>query len=227
MRQASQLSDPPDAPLRPPTPIPRPARFAPMTAEVPGRAAQRARTREALLAAARALVARGELATVAAAAAEAGISKATAYRYFSDPAEMAAEAGLAVAVKGYEEVVRGAPDLRARLVAINLYFFDLACDHEDAFRQFLARNLEASLARPAAGRRRGARRMAMYARALEEDGAVPQAAREPLMRALAVATGAEAMIALLDVAGAPREAARDVAAELAEAILDRHLGPRA
>src|SRR6478736_7160959 len=50
--------------------------------ELNGRTAQKRRTRDALVAAARAAVARGATPTVEAAAEAAGISRATAYRYF-------------------------------------------------------------------------------------------------------------------------------------------------
>ena len=50
--------------------------------ELNGRTAQKRRTRDALVAAAREVVARGETPTVEAAAEAAGISRATAYRYF-------------------------------------------------------------------------------------------------------------------------------------------------
>src|SRR4051812_1635269 len=51
--------------------------------EQTGRAAQKGRTREALIAAARELVANGETPTVEHAAEAASISRTTAYRYFS------------------------------------------------------------------------------------------------------------------------------------------------
>src|SRR3954471_19020943 len=53
-----------------------------MAYELNGRTAQKRRTRDALVAAAREVVARGETPTVEAAAEAAGISRATAYRYF-------------------------------------------------------------------------------------------------------------------------------------------------
>ena len=59
-----------------------------------GRTNQKLRTRKALLDAARALAARGEPVTVTAAAAEAGISKATAYRYFAASDALTMEAAL-------------------------------------------------------------------------------------------------------------------------------------
>ena len=194
------------------------------------RDAQKHRTREAILAGARALVARGEPVTVAAAAAERKISRATAYRYFSDPALLAAEAGLAVEVRDYAEVVGEATGVRERLVAVTLYTFDLAAGHEAEFRRFLARNLDASLS---SGRPelplRGARRVAMLERALEEGGAeveLSAAGRARLVRALSAVTGIEAVIALEDVAGASRAEARDTVEELAGLLIERYLPTR-
>ncbi|MGI3185643.1 TetR/AcrR family transcriptional regulator [Nioella aestuarii] len=186
---------------------------------------QKARTRRAILDGARQLLREGEPITVAAAAARHGVSKATAYRYFSDPDILVSEAMLDIEVKPYEEIANGAEDLRARLIAINLYFLDLALAHEAGFRQFLGRTLTVS-ATDAKGMRRGARRISMYRQALsQDDGGVPVARQEKLIRALSLATGIEAMTALLDVAGAEPEEARDAVKTVTQAIVDRFLGP--
>ena len=74
-----------------------------------GRSAQRARTRQAILDGARKLLSDGKPVTVAAAAAETGISKATSYRYFSDADLLVAEAVLDIAVKPYDAVISGGP----------------------------------------------------------------------------------------------------------------------
>ena len=180
---------------------------------------QKNRTRAALLDAARTLLTRGEALTVTAAAREAGISKASAYRYFSDPALLAAEAGLHLKAAPYEEIVGDAATLRDRLVAISLYFFDLAVTNEAAFRTYLGLNLQAS-AQSQGGRspRRGARCIQAFMRALDSETDIrPEQARS-LAAALAMATGAEAMIALFDVASLSAEEARKVVAETAEAI---------
>jgi AcrR family transcriptional regulator len=185
---------------------------------------QKNRTRAALLDAARTLLTRGEALTVTAAAREAGISKASAYRYFSDPALLAAEAGLHLKAAPYEEIVGDAATLRDRLVAISLYFFDLAVANEMAFRTYLGLNLQASAQSPD-GRtpRRGARRIQAFLRALEGETDIrPEQARS-LAAALGMATGAEAMIALFDVASLSAEEARKVVGETAEAICDRML----
>ena len=192
-----------------------------------GRSRQKHRTREALLAAARALLADSTPVTLHAAAARAGVSRATAYRYFSDPSVLAAEAGLALEVQGYEEVTAQCRDTRARLLAITLYFLDLALAHEPEFRRFLARWLDA-WAPDAVRVRRGGRRVAMIQRALDEAvRPIADADRAALTHGLCVATGTEAMIALLDVAGAAPAEARDSVAGLAAALIDRYLPPGA
>lgn len=180
---------------------------------------KRRRTREAILSGARALMQRGEAVTVAAAAAEEGVSRATAYRYFSDPQVLASEAGLAVEVLPYETVVVDAKTPRTRAIAVSLYIFDFSVAHEAAFRQFLARNLDAWVAH-GPGDRRGARRVDMFRAALE-GAALTKAQTNRLVTALTASTGSEAMIALHDIAKVDTPTARAAVKEIAEALLDR------
>lgn len=187
---------------------------------------QKARTREALLAGARALMERGQRVTVSAAAAESGVSKATAYRYFSDPSVLAVEAGLDVKVRPVEEIVSGARTARERAVRVSLYLFEMATENEQAFRLYLARYLD-GWAKDRHRMTRGGRRMRMFATALEEERPrLPPDRFDALVRALAVGTGTEAMIALYDVAQADPEVARETVATMADAVLDRFLGPQ-
>ena len=190
------------------------------------RTKQKERTRRAILEGARMLLARGETVTVVQAAELQGISKATAYRYFSDPAILVAEAGLDIEVASFEEVVAGIDGLRAQLMAINLYIFDLAMAHEAQFRQFVGMTL-ISNGKGERSHTRGARRVAMYERAIEESGTrfAPKA-RAALVRALTASTGVEAVIALIDIAGADAKTARATVEDVTHAILDRHLGPK-
>ncbi|WP_071689208.1 TetR/AcrR family transcriptional regulator [Nioella sediminis] len=188
------------------------------------RHSQRERTRKAILDGARQLLAEGAPVTVAAAAERHGVSKATAYRYFSDPDILVSEAMLDIEVKSYEEITRGTASLRDRLLAINLYFLDLALENEMGFRQFLGRTLTVS-ASGTGDVRRGARRISMYRQALaDDDGGLTRQDQDALVRALAPATGIEAMTALLDVAGAGPEQAREAVSIMTLAILDRFLG---
>ena len=188
------------------------------------RTAQKLRTREAILAGARDLLNEGLPITVAAAAEKKGISRATAYRYFRDPAALTAEAGLSIEVDDYADVIAGANTLRDKLMAINLYFFDLSARNEAGFRLFIARSMEASLAQSdRAATRRGARRIRMYHTALDEAGAARGKARDIMCHSLATVTGMEAFIALTDVCGLDVEAARNHVKDMTQAIMDRHL----
>lgn len=192
-----------------------------------GRTAQKERTRKAILDGARMLLGEGKPVTVAAAAEKHNISKATAYRYFSDPALLVAEAGLDISVASYDAIVADIQGVREKLKAISLYFFDLAIDNEAGFRQFVGMTLAAwkpdGNQSPA---RRGARRIAMYERALASDDLrLTGQEQAKLINALATATGAEAMIALLDVADVDHATARQTVSEIADALLDRYLGP--
>ena len=191
------------------------------------RRAQKDRTREAILAGARELLFEGKPVTVTAAAAQVGISKATAYRYFRDPAALAVESGLAIRVAPLEEILDGAETLREQLLAINLYFFDFAMENEAGFRQFLASSVTAALANPPQKvARRGARRIEMYKSVLQAEGHNtddPRAIR--FCAALATATGIEAMIALVDIAGLEPREARLVVKEMTNALIDNFMKP--
>jgi AcrR family transcriptional regulator len=183
------------------------------------RHAQKSRTRNALLAAARRLLSEKATLTVPAVAEAAGISRATAYRYFSDVSVLAAEAGLDVTTKSYADVVRDCSDTRERVVAVAVFFFDQAIEHEAEFRVFLSRWLD-SWRPDVAAPTRGRRRVAMFRTALEDERKrIGDAAVERLVRELSVATGTEAMIALLDVAGTDRETARATISHMAEVLV--------
>lgn len=187
------------------------------------RTAQKDRTRDAILTGARELLTDGKPVSITAAAARVGVSKATAYRYFRDPAALAAEAGLSIRVAPIETVLGDATTLREKLLAINLYFFDFALENETTFRQFLANSVTAMLNdTPNTAARRGARRVGMYKKVLQAEGfdtEAPDVLR--FCAALAAATGVEAMIALIDVVGLEPETAREVVEDMGHALIER------
>ena len=185
------------------------------------RSAQRMRTRQAILSGARKLLSEGKAVTVAAAAAENGVSKATSYRYFSDPDVLVAEAVLDIAVKPYEDVVGDAANLRGKLMAICLYFLELAFENEAGFRQLLAATLRERRSSNTVATR-GGRRVSMFRRALSEhETGLSDEQQELLIRSLSATTGMEALIALVDVAGATPEQAREAVRFMVDAMLDR------
>ena len=186
------------------------------------RTSQKQRTRDAILDGARRLMGRGEPVTVAAAAAEHGISRATAYRYFSDTQALAMEAGLATLVPPYEEMVAGTTDLRARLAAITAAMIRLTVANEAAFRQYLSHSVTA----PKGSGSRGARRVNYMNRALADlPHGLPATEQADLVAALATVAGVEGLVALTDVAGCDSARAARIMADIADAILTRHLGP--
>ena len=110
--------------------------------------------------------------------------------------------------------------MRGQLKAITIYFLDLALQNELRFRQFLGATLSTKLPN-----QRGGRRVAMLERAIAESGIKLTAKkRTGLVRGLAAASGAEAMIVHYDILGLDEKAARETALDMAEAIIDRHLG---
>ncbi|WP_123642608.1 TetR/AcrR family transcriptional regulator [Histidinibacterium lentulum] len=186
------------------------------------RTSQKQRTRDAILDGARQLMSRGEEVTIVAAAAEHGISRATAYRYFSDAHALTLEAGLATLVPPYETLVEGTTDVHARLMAICQGLVRLTLENETTFRQYLA---SAVVATEDIGKR-GARRVAYMERALHDlPHGLPRRQQKELVALLCVATGIEAVIALLDVARVPREDVPRLLAVSAETILSRFLHP--
>ena len=190
-----------------------------------GRTNQKLRTRQALLAAARALAARGESVSVTAAAAEAGISKATAYRYLAASDTLAMEAALDGAFATAEEVVGTGGTARERVHRVSRYLFEATRVGEQGFRLFLAKALEAS-AQEGAPQLRGGRRLPMYALALEpvRERMTPDAFQD-LVHALSGATGLEAWLALKDVCRLDDHAAGRLQAVTVDAILDALLPP--
>ena len=107
-----------------------------------GRAGQKARTRAALLEAARKLMAEGELVTVSSVADLAGISRATAYRYFSEPQTLTIEALLDSRMQSTAAILGDCTDPRERVQRVRRFLFQLTRDSEAQFRQYLARTME-------------------------------------------------------------------------------------
>ncbi len=191
-----------------------------------GRIAQKGRTRTALLEAARALMDRGDMVSVPAAADAAGISRATAYRYFSDPQTLTIEAMLEARMKSIDEILGLETDARRRVQRVRHFLLELTRLSEPQFRQYLARTMELWLADGGAGdvTLRAGRRLAMYRKALEPvaDRLGPQRL-EQLVLMLSATSGVESFIGLKDVCGLDDETADATAEAITDAIFDRFL----
>jgi AcrR family transcriptional regulator len=178
------------------------------------RIAQKLRTRQALLSAARELAARGKAPTVAEAADTATVSRATAYRYFPSQESLLVELPLDVATPTVESLFSGDaaphdPEDRAALVQNALY--DLARDHEAQFRIFLRNSLLRTLNAPdpSGDPFRGARRSLLLDAALKPlANELPSAQIAQLKTALSMLVGVESMIVLRDVLRLEHDEAR-------------------
>jgi AcrR family transcriptional regulator len=184
-----------------------------------GRTNQKARTRDALIAAARQLLAEGVTPTVEAAAAEASVGRTTAYRYFPN-----SRALLAATYPEIEERSLLGPDPPedplARLEIMAESFTRQILEHEPELRAQLRLALEDE---PAGGEslpfRRG-RRIRWIEEALSPlEGRMPEGELGRLVLGIGATLGIEALVWLTDMGGLSREEAVEVMRSNARTLL--------
>jgi AcrR family transcriptional regulator len=185
-----------------------------VNAQATGRVNQKARTRQAIVRAAGALLARGEKPTLDDIAAEARVSRATAYRYFPGLDALLSEAAVDLLVPAADELFGpGAPaDAFERLALVD-EAFDKACrEREAALRLMLARALERSVTGGTdEAPLRQNRRVPLIEEALAPlEPRLGRARFVRLAQALAMVVGTEGFIALTDVVGLDRDEAERV-----------------
>jgi AcrR family transcriptional regulator len=192
-----------------------------MPYELGGRSAQKVRTRDALVAAARDLVAAGVTPTVEDAAAAASISRTTAYRYFPNKRAMLLAAHPEIAATS---MLPADPpqDPAERLDVVVRNFSAMILDTEAQQRTMLRLSLEADVAeRPALPLRQG-RAIAWIGEALnglrEE---LSEAQLHHLVLSIRATIGIEAIVWLVDVAGLSRDEAVALTRWSAQALLQR------
>ena len=173
--------------------------------EVQGRTRQKQRTRGALIAAARELLAAGVVPTVDQAAEAASISRTTAYRYFSSQGALLLAAHPELTAESLLPL--DAPDdVRAKLDAVVAALTDLTLETEAPLRAMLRLSLSPGApTREQMTFRRG-RAIAWLDEALETAFASVEDRRR-LACAIRSAIGIESLVWLTDVAGLDREEA--------------------
>ena len=190
--------------------------------EQTGRTAQKQRTREALLAATRELVAQGRAPTVEDAAAAASISRTTAYRYFPNKRLLLVAAHPEIDVRSLLPVDPPAhPEARLEIVVDE--FTRLIVDTEPQQRTMLRLSLEPGGAMQPLPLRTG------RAIAWIEDALAPLQSRmsgdeiHRLAVSIRSCIGIETLVWLTDIAQCSREEAREIQRGSALAILQRAL----
>jgi AcrR family transcriptional regulator len=194
-----------------------------MDMEVPylhtGRTNQKARTRDALIEAARQLLAEGGTPTLEAAAAEASVGRTTAYRYFPNSRALLAAT--------FPEIEMGSllganppEDPLARLEIVAEGLTRRIVEHEPEYRAQLRLALEGE---PAGGEsvplRRG-RRIEWVEDALAPlRGRMPEGELRRLVYGIGATLGIEALVWLTDMGGLSREKAVEVMRSNARTLL--------
>jgi AcrR family transcriptional regulator len=190
--------------------------------ETGGRSAQKARTRDALVAAARDLVAAGGVTpTVEDAAAAASVSRSTAYRYFPNKRALLVAAHPEIAATSMLPA-NPPQDPAARLDAVVANFSAMILDTEAQQRTMLRLSLEADAAERDALPLRQGRAIGWIAEAL--DGVrrdLPDQQFRQLVLGIRATIGIEAIAWLVDVAGLSRNDAVALTRWSAQALLQR------
>jgi AcrR family transcriptional regulator len=188
---------------------------------------QKARTRAAIVEAATAMLRRGTPPTVTAAADEARVSRATAYRYFPTQEALLVEvADVSPAVAVVEETLgrQTAQDPEARLLELVDTLSKIVLAEEVSMRHALRVYLDTWLESRGSGRGappvREGRRMRWLDETLEAvRRQLPEARWRRLRAALALTLGADAMVVMKDVCLLDDDAAREVLRWAAAAML--------
>jgi AcrR family transcriptional regulator len=197
-----------------------------MSAGVKPPVGPRERTRRLLLDAARELLRSGRPLTVQSVAEEAGVSRATAYRYFSSNDSVALQATMPLQDDPFADpdwpYSRPDPDadLPTRTAAVVRSMGEWAFDHEQELRTLLALSLEPDSETRGLSRRGKLSRSRWIAQLLADlpDSVDPQT-RQRLASALLPLFGADAIVWTRDVAELDREAALDTLAWTASTLV--------
>jgi AcrR family transcriptional regulator len=182
-----------------------------------GRTQQKTRTRNALIAAARELVTAGSTPTVEAAAAAAGISRSTGFRYFPNQRSLLVAAH--PEIKASSLLPPEVPDdPAARFQAVIEAFTQLVADTEPQQRTMLRMSLEPDAAEHDLPLRKG-RAIGWIEEALNPlRGRLSAEELRRLVLAVRSATGIEARVWLIDIAGLAGEEATELIRWTARAI---------
>ena len=198
-----------------------------------GRPNQKSRTRKDLLRAAARLLRQGRTPTLEEVAAEALVSRATAYRYFPSVEALHVEAALDVATPEPDELFRDGPpdDPVARVERVDTALHDMILANEVPLRMMLVHSLERGVRGDLAGDvppRQNRRTPLLEAALAPARDEFKPATLKTLVRALALIVGTEAMVVFKDVLQLDDAEARKVKRWAIRALVEaaRKPGPK-
>jgi AcrR family transcriptional regulator len=188
-----------------------------------GRAAQKLRTRQALMDTAVELVKAGRRPSVGAVADQADVSRATAYRYFPSQDLMLSEATIRAAAGSAADALpsaeTAAADPAAMAATITRQAGQYSLDHEERLRTALRLSLD-----PQSGYQRPGRRARWIDDIFAAAGdRLDEPARARLWAALHLVLGIDPLISLTDIAGLDRAEALDVLEWVAATLIQASL----
>ena len=166
-----------------------------------GRIIQKLKTRETLIFKANELLKNGSLSSIEQVAKEAGISKATAYRYFTNLDSLKREASLQLKAETPDNIFADiAPnDLKARLQRLIDYHYHLFTENENEFRLFLSSVIGESVSKKNHTSRCG-RRIAIITEALQPiRSTIPKKEFDYMVNALSLVFGIESITIYKDL----------------------------
>lgn len=189
---------------------------------VAARTNQKARTRSAIVDAARALIADGREVSMPAVARAALVSEATAYRYFPDLASLLREVVAGVWPSPAEALapVAHTDDAVERVGYAAEFLLRTTLVHQSAARAMIA----ASITRPQMAAARPVNRFALIDEALAPVRGIDPERLTQLKRDLAVVMSAEALFTLTDLCGLPPDQAVASAVHTARVVTAAMLG---
>jgi AcrR family transcriptional regulator len=187
--------------------------------ELTGRTHQKARTRAAMVAATRQLLAEGVAPTVEQAAERAAVSRTTAYRYFPNQRALLLASYPELDMPSLLEVDAPA-DPAARLELVTESIARQLLEHEPELRAMLRLSLELPPPDKAALPLRKGRVIGWIEDALAPlSGRLPAAELRRLVLAIRATLGIEALVWLTDIGGLSRDEAADLMRHSARALL--------
>ncbi len=168
-----------------------------------GRIAQKMKTRKKLLMAANKMMIQGEVLSVEQAAKEAGVSKATAYRYFSNKDILQREASLENKSEDKDDLFSAfsEADLEGRISKLVQYHFDILTKNEHEFRLYLSAALKDSVQNKQNYSRAGRRILLIEEALISLKKTTPKDQFNKMVSAISIVLGIESITILKDLCG--------------------------